>query len=324
MTAQSEGSFSKLNYLLRPSKQVERKLIIEALHLLGIQGYSIPDYRYVGLGSIYFADFLMFHKYLYINDMLCVEHKEIEQRMRFNRPFEFIELYMGPVSEVLPTLDRSRPHLIWLDYDYTLGVKVLSDCNSALTVMAPGSLLIVTVTAQLSEVERASSAAERHERSLKHAAQFNEWFGHILSEPVEPRHLTRKRLPQLFADVFRLQFADTTRARADADLDFMQIFNYKYADGASMLTFGGIIETPERIAHLESGGYLRESFACRGREPMLISVPQLTVREKQWLDQNLRSVEAGLECKEFEIDKESLENYCKFYRHYPTYYETLV
>ena len=83
-----EASFTRFNYLVRPSKQVERKLFIEAFHRLAVGGFAWSDYIYVGLGSVYFADFILFHKYLYINRMICVEAESIPKRMRFNRPFD--------------------------------------------------------------------------------------------------------------------------------------------------------------------------------------------------------------------------------------------
>lgn len=39
----NEGSSDKINYLVRPAKQVERKMIIEALLCLG-KKYNIKDY----------------------------------------------------------------------------------------------------------------------------------------------------------------------------------------------------------------------------------------------------------------------------------------
>ena len=60
-------SFSRFNYLLRPSKQVERKLFIEALHRLALGNFRIHEYTYLGFGSPYYADFILFHKYLYID-----------------------------------------------------------------------------------------------------------------------------------------------------------------------------------------------------------------------------------------------------------------
>jgi hypothetical protein len=86
------ASFEKINYLLRPSKQVERKLIIEALPRLSKADYFLNEYTYLGLGSVYYADFILFHKYLFIDDMICAEEDAIPKRMDFNKPYEFIRL----------------------------------------------------------------------------------------------------------------------------------------------------------------------------------------------------------------------------------------
>ena len=44
------ASYDKINYLLRPSKQVERKLFIEGLQRLSKADYYISEYTYAGLG----------------------------------------------------------------------------------------------------------------------------------------------------------------------------------------------------------------------------------------------------------------------------------
>ena len=56
---------------------------------------------------------------------------------------------------------------------------------------------------------------------------------------------------------------------------------------------------------------------------MKISVPPLTIREKNWLDQNLSQEFSG-EQLAFELDKEMYDSFKKFYKYYPTYYETLL
>ena len=46
----SQRSFESINYMLRPNKNVERKLIARSLLRIG-QRFPIRDYRYVGFGS---------------------------------------------------------------------------------------------------------------------------------------------------------------------------------------------------------------------------------------------------------------------------------
>ena len=46
-----------------PAKQVERRMMIELLQLLSQVGFSINTYQYTGMGSVYYVDFVLFHKH---------------------------------------------------------------------------------------------------------------------------------------------------------------------------------------------------------------------------------------------------------------------
>ena len=45
-------SYLSVHYELRSAKQVERRMLIDALHTLGEDGFRISDYQYTGMGSI--------------------------------------------------------------------------------------------------------------------------------------------------------------------------------------------------------------------------------------------------------------------------------
>ena len=82
-------SYLKVPYDLRPAKQVERRMLIDAFHRLTSAGFPIADYQYTGMGSIYFVDFILFHKLLGMDKLLSVEFdKDIEKRVKFNAPFQ--------------------------------------------------------------------------------------------------------------------------------------------------------------------------------------------------------------------------------------------
>src|SRR4051794_34072109 len=104
-------SFNKFNYWLRPSKQVERKILIEKLLRLAQNGYDIPKYTYLGFGSVYYVDFIMFHKFLFIEKMECIEHGKIPRRMRFNKPYKFITLKLRAYEEVAERIRRNTDYL---------------------------------------------------------------------------------------------------------------------------------------------------------------------------------------------------------------------
>ncbi len=98
------ASFESVNYTIRPNKNIERKLVFEALRVLRS---SIPlnGYRYVGLGSLWFVDFILAHRYLSINNMVCIEYETEAERVEFNRPYDCIEVLRGNTTDVLPTID---------------------------------------------------------------------------------------------------------------------------------------------------------------------------------------------------------------------------
>ncbi len=53
-------------------------------------------------------------------------------------------------------------------------------------------------------------------------------------------------------------------------------------------------------------------------------MPPLTIREKQWLDKNMRD-SLTLDRLAFELDDEELlDNYRQFYKEYPTYTEAMI
>jgi len=108
-------------------------------------GYDVAKYTYLGFGSVFYADCLLLHKYLMIDDMICVEASDIPERMKFNKPYDFIKLKMGVIAEHIPGLDRESKYLVWLDYDTGLSDEKLEDIRGLLGMLAPGSILLITV-----------------------------------------------------------------------------------------------------------------------------------------------------------------------------------
>lgn len=322
MSGFGSPSFEKFNYLLRPSKQVERKLFIEALHKLSTEGFRFPEYTYLGFGSVYYADFILFHKYLYIDKMICVEAANIPKRMRFNIPFEFIQLYMKQVAEVIPELNRTEKYVVWLDYEEYLTSDILADTAGFLHVLAPGSVLIVTVDADPRLLDEREADEECRERQIQNLlATFKTELGKYYPGEIRRNVISRAGLPKFFASILRSQFEEELAKRPK--IGFHQLFNFKYADGAQMLSLGGVVGDANDAERLANSGVFDLKFVTRGEEPIRISVPPLTVREKQWLEQNL-SESLRTDDLDFELDQDLLDNFRTYYRHYPTYQETLV
>lgn len=322
-------SFEKFNYALRPSKQVERKLFIEALHYLGHHAaFPIKEYTYLGMGSVYYADFILFHKYLYIDKMICIEGANIEKRMKFNKPYEFIELRMGKIAEVFPSIDfDKKKYFAWLDYDYSLDPEILLDVDCFAGKLEPGSILIVTVDAEpkLRDNEEFENLAIEGRKKLLYS-HYTQCSRGILPRRVEKGDLARNSLPELISMLLRSRIEKSIVNRSTL-LEFFQLFNYVYADGAQMVTMGGVIDTPSRKQNLIDCGILKKGFVEVSSKPKRITVPPLTNREKTSIDKLIKCGVTEQQVKKklpFELDDYLIQNYVAYYRHYPMYYEAIL
>ena len=125
-------SHEKVHYEFRPAKQVERRMLLHALHELRDLGYSISNYEYTGLGSIYFVDFALFHRYLGLTRMTSVEgDRDVEKRVDFNCPYKLINVVHDDMSAQISRLSSERRHILWLDFDSILTEDLLDTVQLA-------------------------------------------------------------------------------------------------------------------------------------------------------------------------------------------------
>src|SRR6266850_2999919 len=143
----ADPSYTRINYSVRPNKNVQRKLIAELCNGLR-PDFPIGEYRYVGMGSMWFSDFVLMHKGLSIADMISIE-KDDPKRAEFNKPYKCISVKAGTTSEILPELNWRKRSIVWLDYDYEITPNVLSDLDFLAQHVSSGSLIIATNDAEL-------------------------------------------------------------------------------------------------------------------------------------------------------------------------------
>ena len=55
-------SFNIVNYSLRPSKSIQRQIIFDGVRTLQLN-WAHDQAVYIGLGSVWFTDFIMAHKF---------------------------------------------------------------------------------------------------------------------------------------------------------------------------------------------------------------------------------------------------------------------
>jgi hypothetical protein len=247
---------------------------------------SVENYRYVGMGSVYFADFTLFHTVCGLTNLVSIEDAEDEQtqkRFKFNVPLGSIELKFGHSNVELPKLNWDSIRTIcWLDYDGGLTRPVLTDIRFLGARIAPGSLLVVTIDTRLEDESGRENLLDRlitqigtDEKLPTHIAAAKK-----LREP-EVKSVLRTIMTQELTDGINERNAGMPKARR---ITFEQIFNFEYSDKAPMLTLGWVIFDEDQRPKFEQCEFRKVKFVKSGEEPFVIAPPFLTPHEMRELD----------------------------------------
>jgi hypothetical protein len=317
------GSYQSINYALRPSKCIERKMLCETFQRFA-EFRSLESFRYVGLGSTYFSDFALFHRMLGISNMMSIEKDSHNaSRFEFNRPFGCIDLKFGHSNEILPTITWDIPSLVWLDYDDKLDSSILADVHLVSMSALPITALIVTVNSHPDDYD------DEHPRLVT----FTERIG---AEKI-PIGLAEKDLDgwgtsgtsrRIITNEIKSALAARNGALASANqIVYKQLFHFRYADGAKMMTVGGLLFDQGQAAMVakckfEDLPYIRtgeggKSSAC------MIEVPNLTYREIRHLNQQLPR-KKRCRVRSPKVSAKDVKGYERIYRHFPHFAETEV
>jgi hypothetical protein len=290
-------------------------MFIDALQRLSLAGFDIGDYQYTGFGSIFFVDFILFHKLLGLKRLLSVEYSaKIEKRVRFNRPFKQIDIEIKSITDVIPTLSADRKHLLWLDYDDVLQESQIADIVLAGTYLTAGSLLLVTVDA-----EPPGGDSDGPHQWKQH---FERQAGDFLGSKTQLIDFTASNLLAVNIEVLGRAISYGLGGR---EAKFMPLFNFVYRDGHKMLTIGGMIVTESEKRKLEASTLNLTSYYRRdlSAPPYEIRVPNLTRKERMFLDPHMPCDDEWT-TEEFELDPGSIQDYREVYRFLPAYAELLL
>lgn len=334
MNEQNEKrSFEYVNYMFRPKKQIERKIITEILQELKKE-IRLSKYLYIGFGSIYYYDFILFHKILNMNNLLSIDDKSTKKRFEFNRPYDFISFENKISTDFLSEYDWKQNSVLWLDYDNKLENIVLSDIKIIAKNCKKKDFLIITVNAYCGNVGNERDQAREN---------FYSKFGmYISSDYHNKKYYTPKNFPYLLQEVI-LKYLMTVSEYQN--ISFYKLFSFRYRDGSPMFTMGGIFDDNEELWNKDWGN----KFISTTEEIKDINVPILTYCEKFYIDSHIKKLKREIEKIEYK-NKESdrslieekmtekinkvlpfelgsfydLKNYIEFYRYYPQYYEGII
>lgn len=307
-------SYRLIDYRLRPAKHAERLMLCEAFRR--VRFHQLEDYQYVGMGSIFFSDFRMVHRGLGLKAMFSIEQQATqEKRFEWNKPYSGITMLFGPTEKRLSDIDFAKPTIIWLDYDGPLVGSVIGDIRTIAHSASHGLVLVVTVNAH-------------PRRQDENGANMREQIGAELGNNRVPANLKLEDLRSWgLANFYRrvgdneihdaLSAANGVRQEAEI-IEYQQLFNFHYEDGARMATFGGVFFAANNRASFEACGFDRLDFVRGGTEAFLLSTPKLTLREISHLERQL-PLEPGSELDFEPMPKKDADEYIRLYRYLPAF-----
>jgi len=324
---QRTTSLGKFRYALRPAKNIERKMLCEAFGCLASLA-PLPSYRYIGLGALEFVDFALLHQRIGITDMLSIECRDDAfERIKFNIPYLCIKMKWGTSHEVLPTLDWRKKTIVWLDYDSPLATQILDDVRLVTSSLVSGSMIVITVEARPKEVEgNVNIAHDRLQALIQNVGEdrlplMKEGDGAVRS--LKGSDLAEWGLARVSRQIIDAEIARTLKDRnapldTESRISYEQLFNFHYADGAKMLTVGGIILHARDASRIPESTFDMLEFVRRTDDPYLIEAPVLTSRELTYLDNHITA--RGFK-KASWLPQAECEKYKKVYRYHPTFAE---
>lgn len=325
-------SYERVDYTVRPAKSIERKMLCEALVRLG-HFRDLTQYRYVGLGSIFFSDFILIHKSLGIKDLISIE-REVgdKKRFEFNCPYKFIKLLFGNSNDVLLyKLEWTKKLILWLDYDYKLNENVFRDISIFSLNAKSGSIILLTIDVEPDDSDKDEETGKHISRCDKLAERIG--ISKIPLGTEEKDLLDSAGFQKVCFEIIDNEINRMISMRNDGKeyndkLKYKQLFNFLYKDGsAQMLSVGGIICSQNDEKKIQDCNFEKLKFINSAIKPYEIVVPKLTFREVRYLDKKLSLKKSSVKKKRDNLSflsEEMKENYSKIYRYFPTFVEAEI
>lgn len=312
------SSTLKFDFRLRGNKAIERALIFEGLGSLYSSIGISRDLCYVGLGSVWFVDFVMAHRLLGVSRMVSIESDPIVyQRAVYNRPYRTIDVRQGLSYEVIPDLLEekkyaSKPWILWLDHDGAVGETEVQELRDRVVDLPDDSVLLVTFNAYPGSYGRKAVLRER----------LGELFGD--SFPLERFDSNAKFHDQ---ELFSLALSDALLALLNSTFlesgregGCVQAFRFQYQDGSPMVTVGVLLAGVQRKqAALEVGGGL--GWACYRSDALCL--PPLTQKEvtalMRLMPASTRPTRRSVRRLGFDLEDADVAAFSEHYLNYPAY-----
>lgn len=309
-----------ISYDLRPTKQCERRILLDILKIAGDAGLEIPNYRYVGMGANRFYDFLLVHKYLAVKKMISLEHDpNMYERARFNNPYHFIEVLNTNTTSFLSNDEFNCQSICWFDYDGGIGPHIIRDILALGTKLKLGDFAFVTT---FGGPGRALDKLNASNRMQWFQDALGDFSGEVLIEDVETANF-----PIAVHKVLYAAFKNAFSARSDGI--FVPLLQVEYADSKTMVTVGGALLEREKVRSIKAKVKNALPFLPLNT-PCLYEIKtlHLTEKERVLFDRAVTSPKRRrrekIQLKKLGFKMAEVEAYEDLLRYLPRYVETMV
>lgn len=312
-----------ISYDLRPTKQSERRILLDLMKIAGDCGFPITKYRYVGMGANRFYDYLLMHKYLGVNKMISLEHDpKMYKRAMFNRPYSFIDVRNKSISEFISGDTFSDQSLLWFDYDGGINSDALADIASLATKLKLGDFCFVTIGGA-----RPPSLEKNDENKV--LAWMKEEFGDLAGE-VTITDVEKSNFPEAARKALLAAFRYAFSTRKGCQ--FVPFLQVKYADSMTMVTVGGGLIDDAHVEKFKRNINHSLPF-LRIYENILYEIKSLhlTERERVLFDRATTHTTADEiensqlhKIKKLGFGDDEIKAYKELIRYLPRYVETIV
>jgi hypothetical protein len=253
--------------------------------------------------------------------------QQVLRRQKFNCPHTNLELLQESSGEYLSHFRAKTPLIVWLDYAAeSERVEQIAEFQTLLRSLLEHSIVKLTFNANpanLAGNAKSGMLAERRERII-------EQFGRFLPSDFPEEALSERCFPDTLLQIVAAGSREALASRSDWVFQPLSAFFYRDSR-QQMFTVTGIVGTRTSTqADIEKARIGRWHFKnLDWSPPKLISVPELTVKERICINQLLPKNNSDLKeihiALGFQLDPDKAESeaqlgqYVAFYRHYPQF-----
>lgn len=318
------NSYEKINYKLRPQKRIERALIAQ---LINNCQYIIGEkLNYIGMGSLFYADFVYFNQYCDLNKMISIEMMEDEhgiydekkeKRFRNNKPIESIKLIPKAVSEAMDDLPFDQSNFIWLDYDGAFEPAIISDIEEIVKRTNKTSIIAVSYNDFIPKQYK-SNQELWDKKCQKEYSEF-------VLDGVDDKFTVKgyARIAATICEKYIEDRVDYYNSVNGTNFRLERLSKVEYQDGAKMNTLVWVLLDGDQPYAQTFDQQISES-EIYGELNLKMEI--LTLFEKQLLDRrpSANPKDRKKTAEELGLDLETVEQYYKYAKYIPEYTEIIV